>query len=78
MLDIGPRAVAHPPIPTMKILQFLLAPLALAAWAAPAPDSSNIGKTLPTAPVEGLTQTKAKSLDDYLGRALLVEFFAYW
>lgn len=62
----------------MKIFQLLLAPLALAAWFSPIPDSSNIGKQLPTAPVEDLGQTKAKSLDDYIGRALLVEFFAYW
>ena len=33
---------------------------------------------MPAIPIEGLAQTKAKSLDDYIGRALLVEFFAYW
>ena len=62
----------------MKIFQLLLAPIALVALAAPAPESANIGKSLPPASIEGLGQTKAKSLDDYTGRAVLVEFFAYW
>jgi hypothetical protein len=62
----------------MKFFQLLLAPIALVAWAAPVPDGSNIGRSLPDVELEGLSQTKAKSLDDYLGRAVLVEFFAYW
>jgi hypothetical protein len=62
----------------MKHFKLLLAPIALAALLAltPAPDS--VGKTMPAIPLEGLAQTKAKSLDDYSGRAILIEFFAYW
>jgi hypothetical protein len=28
--------------------------------------------------LEGFAQTHAQSIDDYQGRALLIEFFAYW
>jgi hypothetical protein len=28
--------------------------------------------------LEELAQTGAKSFDDFLGRAVLIEFFAYW
>jgi len=62
----------------MNHFKLLLAPVALAALLAltPAPDS--VGKSMPAIPVEGLAQTKAKSLDEYLGRTVLIEFFAYW
>lgn len=33
---------------------------------------------LPSVPLEGFSQTPAKSLEDFTGRALLIEFFAYW
>jgi hypothetical protein len=33
---------------------------------------------LPPFEAEGFTQTKAKSFDDFAGRAVLIEFFAYW
>ena len=42
------------------------------------PAAGVVGKSMPAIPIEGLAQTKAKSLDDYIGRAVLVEFFAYW
>lgn len=61
----------------MKI-HLLLAPVALAALLSLAPAEGVVGKSMPAIPIEGLAQTKAKSLDDYIGRALLVEFFAYW
>ncbi|MBI5364441.1 MAG: hypothetical protein HZA53_14780 [Planctomycetes bacterium] len=51
--------------------------LALAAFAAPS-SADVVGKTVPPVALEGFTQTKAHSFDDFLGRAVLVEFFAYW
>ncbi len=62
----------------MKLSQLLLAPVALAALLAFTPAGGSVGKSMPALPLEGLAQTKAKSLDDYIGRAVLVEFFAYW
>lgn len=47
--------------------------LALAAGAA-----AGVGDTLPEANLETFSATPAKSLDDYLGRTVLLEFFAYW
>jgi hypothetical protein len=38
-----------------------------------------VGNPLPpNLDLEGLTQTEARSLGDYLGRAVLIEYFAYW
>lgn len=62
----------------MKFSKLLFAPVALAALLAFAPAEGVVGKSMPALPIEGLAQTKAKSLDEYVGRALLVEFFAYW
>ena len=45
------------------------------ALAAPA---QGVGSSLPEIELEGYTQTEAKSYDDLLGRAVLIEFFAYW
>lgn len=57
----------------------LLAPaLALAAVLAPPLPSSGVGEPLPPATLEGFTQTGATSIDDFVGRALFIEFFAYW
>ena len=55
----------------------LLAPLALAAFALPAP-CAPAGGQLPPMELSDFAQTKAKSFDDYAGRAVLIEFFAYW
>ena len=62
----------------MKPIYMLLAPVALAALLALSPAEGVVGKSMPAIPIEGLAQTKAKSLDDYIGRAVLVEFFAFW
>ena len=48
--------------------------LGLTATALPA----QAGKPLPKAQLTDFAQTRAKSLDDFKGRLLLVEFFAYW
>ena len=57
-----------------KRFPLLAATLALTAWTAPA----QIGQPLPEVEVTGFTGTEAKSLDDFAGRLLLIEFFAYW
>jgi len=62
----------------MKTIQLLLAPLALAALLAPTPLGGSVGKSMPDLPIEGLAQTKAKSVEDFAGRAVLVEHFAFW
>jgi hypothetical protein len=49
----------------------------LAASALPC-SAGVVGKTLPAVTLEGYAQTPAKSLDDFQGRAVLIEFFAYW
>ena len=36
------------------------------------------GERLPTLALEGLTQTQARSLDEFTGRVVLLEFFAHW
>ncbi|MFT4647175.1 MAG: hypothetical protein ACI9X4_000382 [Glaciecola sp.] len=40
--------------------------------------ADNIGKPLPESQIEGFTQSPATSLDELTGRAILIEFFAYW
>ena len=64
----------------MKLSRLWLLTLALgavSAFAAPAP-AQGVGSKLPALELEGLSQTPAKTFDDYLGRAVLLEFFAYW
>ena len=39
---------------------------------------AQVGKPLPEAKLTDFAQTRAKSLKDFKGRLLLVEFFAYW
>lgn len=53
---------------------FLGALLGLTAAALPA----QVGKPLPKAKLVDFAQTRATSLQDFKGRLLLVEFFAYW
>jgi hypothetical protein len=40
--------------------------------------TAGVGDALPEAQLDGFTATPAKSFDDYLGRTVLIEFFAYW
>ncbi len=40
--------------------------------------ADNIGKPLPAVELEGLSQSEASSFDELAGRAVLIEFFAYW
>ena len=61
----------------MKLRSFLYAALAVAAFALPA-RRADAGGQLPPVEVEEFGLTKAKSFDDFAGRAVLIEFFAYW
>lgn len=61
----------------MNAKSFVIAALAFAAFALPAP-AAPAGGQLPPIELEGFAQTKAKSFDDFTGRAVLIEFFAYW
>lgn len=61
----------------MKRRRFMLTVLALAALALPTL-AGNVGSPLPTPVLEGLAQTPAKSFDEFLGRTVLIEFFASW
>ncbi len=58
----------------MKARSFLISALALAALVVPV----RAGGTLPAASLDDFGQTKAKSFDDFAGRAVLMEFFAFW
>lgn len=61
----------------MKITRTLLLPLALLAGASLA-SAQGIGSRLSGVELEGYSQTKADSFEDFQGRAVLIEFFAYW
>lgn len=61
----------------MRRNRWLLLALALGAFVLPA-RAGVVGSPLPTPVLEGFSQTKATSFDDFLGRTVLVEFFAYW
>ncbi len=55
-----------------------LIPLALLLLGATASSQSE-GKPVPdTIELEDFAQTEARSYDDFFGRAVLIEFFAYW
>ena len=61
----------------MEVRAILFAPFALAAFALSVP-SARAGGQLPQVELSDFGQTKAKSFDDFAGRAVLIEFFAYW
>ena len=39
--------------------------------------ADNVGRALPTVELEDLTQSPAKTYEEFVGRAILLEFFAY-
>jgi len=61
----------------MKPSHLLAVPLALAALALSSP-AQGVGSAVPKLELEGFGQTKAQSFDDYYGRSVLIEFFAFW
>ena len=40
--------------------------------------ADNVGKPLPAVELENLTQSPADNFEELAGRAVLIEFFAYW
>ncbi|MCA9319361.1 MAG: hypothetical protein KDB53_01435 [Planctomycetes bacterium] len=60
----------------MKPLGFSLA-LALTLVLS-ASSTAQVGQALPTVELEDFSQTPAKSYDEFVGRVVLIEFFAYW
>lgn len=44
----------------------------------PAAGAQSVGKVMDDVALEGFAQTPARSFDDLVGRAVLIEFFAYW
>jgi hypothetical protein len=61
--------------PVLRLATLALALGALLAAHAPA---QGVGSKLPEVELEGYAQTKAESFEDYTGRAVLFEFFAFW
>ncbi len=39
---------------------------------------AGVGDALPETDFEDFTATPAKTIDDFLGRTVLIEFFAHW
>jgi len=62
----------------MRLASTLLVPALLCAAASSAA-AQEVGSPIPaTIELEGYSQTEAQSFEDLLGRAVLIEFFAYW
>jgi hypothetical protein len=61
----------------MRRSRLFALPVLLAALALPAA-AQDVGSTIPEIELEGYSQTGAESFDDFYGRAVLFEFFAYW
>lgn len=64
----------------MKLSRIPLLGLALAvvALCAPPAAAQGVGTKVPAVQLEGYAQTGAKSFEDFMGRAVLIEFFAFW
>lgn len=41
-------------------------------------EAQGVGSKVPQIELEDYSQTPAKSFEDFTGRAVLIEFFAYW
>ena len=61
----------------MKLTQPFVA-LALSVPLGGALAAQGVGSKMPVVELEDYSQTPARSFDDYTGRAVLIEFFAYW
>ena len=61
----------------MRPSRLVALPVLLAALALPAAAQDADG-TIPELELEGYSQTEAESFDDFFGRAVLIEFVAYW
>ncbi len=63
-------------LPTM-IRNLILAGVTSLVLASSA-QADKVGQQLPPVLLEGLSQTKAESYEEFTGRLVLIEFFAYW
>ena len=61
----------------MKLTRFTTSALLAAALTAEA-QAQGVGTKMPAVELEGYANTPAKSYDDFTGRAVLIEFFAFW
>ncbi len=61
-----------------KLLPAAIPALALGAASLLSTPALVPGDKLPTPELEGFSQTDAESYEDYVGRAVLIEFFEYW
>jgi len=52
--------------------------LAFVTFSAASTSAQAVGSKLPPVGLEGFSQTPAKGFEDYAGRAVMFEFFAYW
>ena len=59
------------------IRNLLLAGFASLMFATTA-QADKVGQELPPVVLEGLSQTPATSFEEFTGRLVLIEFFAYW
>ena len=62
-------------------MKLLFLPALLIALAAPAPRPvpvDVVGNPVPESELEDFANTEAEAIDDFLGRTVLFEFFAYW
>lgn len=55
-----------------------VAPLPAAALLAVAAGAQGIGSRVPSIELKDYAQTPASSFEDFAGRTVLIEFFAYW
>ena len=60
----------------LMLKQLLVASVLMLAARASA--GQGVGSSFPKIGLQNFAQTDATSLDDFYGRALLIEFFAYW
>ena len=61
------------------LLRTKLIPLALGLLLGVAAEAQSVGKQVPSSvELEDFSQTEARSYGDLFGRAVLIEFFAYW
>jgi hypothetical protein len=61
----------------MKLTTLGLAVLACAVASGPSA-AQGIGSKMPVVELEGYANTPAKTYDEFMGRAVLIEFFAFW
>ena len=81
-LPIPGMGTVRPHTPTtMRVSTLLpaaLPALALGAVMSMTAPTVSVGDPLPAPELEAMKQTGAKSFDDFVGRAVLIEFFEYW